>query len=448
MSAIPSNLYTSPKVSGLKSIKTTSISLRPVNASTNTQFGPNSNNVVSFHIPAYPNSFISPKSTFLSFIAKAIPTVGGQKFRMNAGYPCVERLQIKSGNGMVIVDCDDYHILQKLMQNFDDEYDGQGTLIGDYRAHEGKAAAETRKDTDDVDFNGDGVTIQHNILAGLFSESDAYIPVGLFSAAGGHALEINFYLAKSYMCMSGVTASDVGGFSYNLSNTTLQLELVQLPESVNQKLNDQIMRGDKVSIPMANWRSHKSYVPPGSKSVDITITESAHDLESVMSVLLPNATVSTTNTQKYGNEENTGFLGGKTDAGKSLQRVVEYQFGHADRYFPSQKVELKTKDQRLALMHAIKNLDLTGKKPYVVDKVDAWKEQFCIVQSFKTSKEDDFLNGMNTSAVAAPLILQLSLEAPLTGNSYRVVTFVKQNQTLNIFKGGYTSLTDGMVSSE
>ena len=447
MSALPSSLYTSPKLNGLKSIKTSSISLRPVNSSTNTQFSPDGNNIVSFHIPAYSNSFVSPKSTFLSFIAKAVPTVGGQKFRMNAGFPCVERLVIKAGSGMTIVDCDDYHILQKLLQNFDPEYDGHGTLIGDYRAHEGKAAAETRKDTDDVDFNGDGVTIQHNILAGIFSESDAYLPVGLFSAAGGHALEINFYLSKAHMCMSGITSSDTGGFSYNLSNTALQLELVQLPESVNQKLNDQLMSGDKVSIPMANYRSHKSYIPPGSKSVDITISESAHDLESVMSVLLPNSTVSTTNTQKYGNEDNTAFLGGKTDSVKSTQRVVEYQFGHADRYFPSQKVELKSKDQRLGLMHAIKNLDLTGKTPYVVDKTDAWKDQFCIVQSFKTS-QDDFLNGLNTSAVAAPLILQLSLEGPLTGNAYRVVTFVKQNQVLNIFRGGATSLTDGMVTSE
>jgi len=447
MSALPSSLYTSPKLNGLKSIKTSSISLRAVNSSTNSQFSPDGNDVLSFHVPAYSNSFVSPKSTFLSFIAKSVRNNSSEKFRMNPGYPVFERLQIKSGGGMTIVDVSDYHILQKLLQNFDPEYDGNGALIGDYRSHEGRTTALAKgKDTDDVDFNGDGVTIQHNILAGIF-DSETYIPVGLFSGSAGHALEINLYLSKAHMCMSGVAASDVGGFSYNLSNTTLQLELVQLPESVNQKLNDQLMSGSKVSIPMANYRSHKSYIPPGSKSVDITISESAHDLESVMSVLLPNSTVSTTNAQKYGNEENTAFLGGKTDIGKSTQRVVEYQFGHADRYYPAQKVELKSKDQRLGLFHAIKNLDLTGKKPYVVDKTDAWKDQFCIVQSFKTS-QDDFLNGLNTSAVAAPLILQLSLEGPLTGNAYRVVTFVKQNQVLNVFRGGAVSLTDGMVTSE
>jgi len=44
------------------------------------------------------------------------------------------------------------------------------------------------------------------------------------------------------------------------------------------------------------------------------------------------------------------------------------------------------------------------------------------------------------------LILQLSLKAAATV-PYRVVSFVKQNQTLNVFKGGSTSLTDGSVEN-
>jgi hypothetical protein len=173
-----------------------------------------------------------------------------------------------------------------------------------------------------------------------------------------------------------------------------------------------------------------------------------------MTVLLPNNIVALPKTQTYGDEENVRFLGGVSgtvssgSGTKAVSKVQDYQFNYADRYFPAQKCELKTKDQRLALMHAVKNLDLTGKSPYVL-KPNEWTKQFCIVQSFKTSKEDDFENGMNTSSSGAPLILQLSLDAPLAaGTSYRVVNFVKQNQTLNIFKGGYTSLTDGMAESQ
>jgi hypothetical protein len=106
-----------------------------------------------------------------------------------------------------------------------------------------------------------------------------------------------------------------------------------------------------------------------------------------------------------------------------------------------------TSDQKLALMHAIKNLDLTDKMP-IIAAPNIWKDQFCIVQSFKTSKEDDFNNGLNTASSGAPLILQLKVKEADALKAHRVICFVKQNQTLNIFKGGYTTLTDGMPDSE
>jgi hypothetical protein len=221
----------------------------------------------------------------------------------------------------------------------------------------------------------------------------------------------------------------------------MQIEVVQLPEFVDQKPNSQLMSGEKISIPMVNYRSHKSYIPASSQAVDITPSESAHDLESVMTVLLPNGVAAARPYgQVYGNEQNTRFYGGGVNAA-----VKDWQFNYADRYYPAQKNELKTKDKRLALMHAVKNLDLTG-KPAIVNQVNRWKDQFCIVQSFKTSKEDDILNGLNSSSSGSPLILQLSLKAT-AGVAYRVVSFVKQNQTLNVCKGGSTSLTDGSVEN-
>jgi hypothetical protein len=265
--------------------------------------------------------------------------------------------------------------------------------------------------------------------------------VGLFSGAAGHSFEITLTLNDPKMCMSLTSGAPIDDMKYKLSNCNMQIEVVQLPESVNQKLNSQLMSGEKVSIPMVNYRSHKSFIPAASQAVDITLSESAHDLESVMTVLLPNGIANNRpSAQMYGNEENTRFYGGKTQGA-----VKDWQFNYAANYYPAQKVELKTRDQRLALMHAVKNLDLTG-KPAIVNQVNRWKEMFAIVQSFKTSKEDDFLNGLNSSSSGSPLILQLSLKAAATV-PYRVVSFVKQNQTLNVFKGGTTSLTDGTVEN-
>ena len=140
----------------------------------------------------------------------------------------------------------------------------------------------------------------------------------------------------------------------------------------------------------------------------------------------------------YGNETNTQFHGG------SLTPIESYQFNYADRMYPAQKVELKTRDQRLALMHTIKNLDLTNKRA-IITQPSSWLDQFCIVQSFKSSKEDDFENGLNTSSSGAPLILQLTA-TDIAVKAKRIISFVKQNQTLNMFKGGNTTLTDGLLS--
>jgi len=436
MSAIPSNLYTAPKVNGLKSIKTTSITLRPVNASSTSEFSYDGNREICFHIPASANSYISPRQTFLSMIVNAVRPDGDttSTYRFNPGYPVFNRIQIKTSSGAIICDIDDYHILQKLLSNFDPDFESKAGITGDYRFNEDEGI-------DESELTENGVTIQHDILAGLFSQ-EHYLPVGLFSGAAGHSFEITLSLNDPKMCMSSTTGTaPIEDLKYKLSNCNMHIEVVQLPESVNQKLNSQLMSGEKVSIPMVNYRSHKSYIPAASQAVDITLSESAHDLESVMTVLLPNGIANNRpNAQIYGNEENTRFYGGKTQGA-----VKDWQFNYADRYFPAQKIELKTKDQRLALMHAVKNLDLTGKGA-IVNQVNHWQHMFAIVQSFKTSKEDDFLNGLNSSSSGSPLILHLSLKAAATV-PYRVVSFVKQNQTLNVFKGGSTSLTDGSVET-
>ena len=116
MSAIHSNPHTAPKVNGLKSIKTTSITLRPVNASSTSgncelEFSNSGNCELVFHVPAYANSYISPKQIFLSMIVTAACGAGASAttFKFNPGYPVFNRIQIKTSSGAIICDIDDYH---------------------------------------------------------------------------------------------------------------------------------------------------------------------------------------------------------------------------------------------------------------------------------------------------------------------------------------------------
>jgi len=172
-------------------------------------------------------------------------------------------------------------------------------------------------DIDADELVGKRVSIQHNILAGLFSQ-EHYLPVGMFSGSAGHSFEITLSLNDPKICMSSSEGSaPAEDLKYKSSNCNLQVEVPQLPESVSQKLNAQLMKGEKVSITMVNYRSHKSYIPAATQSVDITLFESAHDLESVMAVILPNGVpASRPYLQIYGDEQNTRFYGGDTGAVK------------------------------------------------------------------------------------------------------------------------------------
>jgi hypothetical protein len=92
MSAFPSNLYTAPKVNALKPIKTRSITLRPVNASSTSEFAYNGNRELVFRLPAYASSYISPKQTFISMLAKAVRESGTTKFKFIPGYPVFHKI--------------------------------------------------------------------------------------------------------------------------------------------------------------------------------------------------------------------------------------------------------------------------------------------------------------------------------------------------------------------
>ena len=252
MSAIPTNLYSAPKVKGLKSIKTTSIALRPVNVSSSTELSYDTNNQLTFHIPANQISYISPKQTFLSFVVEAVRDVGDSTtFAFQPGFPVFNRVSVKTSSGQIICDIDDYNILQKLLQNINPDYEANKSLVGDYRSEMQSSAVSHlgAKEMEDLNVdvtasgayvsggtatNARGITIQHNILAGIFDQ-EHYLPLGMFSGSAGHALEITMYLNKPEMCMyANQTTAYTGSYKYRLLNAHMQVELVQLPESVTQ----------------------------------------------------------------------------------------------------------------------------------------------------------------------------------------------------------------------
>jgi hypothetical protein len=73
------------------------------------------------------------------------------------------------------------------------------------------------------------------------------------------------------------------------------------------------------------------------------------------------------------------------------------------------------------------------------DGTSNWdKGAFMLAQSFKTSR-DPYNNALNAAVSGSPLELSISLAKPAT-KALKFETFCKANYTLNLTKGGATSV--------
>jgi len=186
-----------------------------------------------------------PTQTHLSALSRpSFSTAVGDTttyYKFNPGCPVFNQIQIKTSSGAIICDIDDYNTLQKLLGNFDPDFESNALLTVDYRL------IDVDEDIGEADIVGKGVSIKHNILAGLFSQ-EHYLPVDMFSGSAKHSFAITHSLNDPKMCMSSSEgAAPTEELQYTLYNCNLQVEVVQLPESVSQKLNAQLMKGEKVS---------------------------------------------------------------------------------------------------------------------------------------------------------------------------------------------------------
>lgn len=141
-----------------------------------------------------------------------------------------------------------------------------------------------------------------------------------------------------------------------------------------------------------------------------------------------------------------------SDVTFSDDTLSSYQYRYDTKMYPSKRAEMGARDNKLALLNAIHTLDkvgeecfastMTAKANTIWDKGGA----FCIAQSFKSTR-DDYLNGLNSSSTGAPLELSLDFKKSAT-QGLRVEHFVKSNYTLNIMKGGQTTLINGAYRKE
>ncbi len=438
--AVPTQLMSSPKVNGMKSISNKQVEIYPVNSSQTTAFTPNGNNMITFNIPAYKSGFFNPTRSVLRFTAKT----GNAKLGFVAGVPVFNRMVLRAGNGMVLEDIQDYSVIQRILSNFDNasEIESKQYLTGDFR---GTLMANTEYDAV-IALQNSGTTCMHPLLSGLLGKyQEHYIPVGLFYASGGYSFSLELYLEDPSICLTQKdnVALAAGGLDYELTNVTFQTEVVTLPDDVTDRMSRSIDNNETFQIPFGTFKLHKAHISTGSQAADLNISESSKDLETVYTVLRPQSLTLKTDVTSYAeNDDNLKFHGGKTD-----NALKSYQFRYGTEMYPSRAAEnvSASGDSKVMLINALTTLDIMdGKMPLCAGYDSAFKPlwdnagMFTIVQSFKSSR-DPYNNSLNTSGTGMPLQLFLTFKAAVSAN-LQVHSYCKINQTLNVMKGGLTSI--------
>ena len=118
--------------------------------------------------------------------------------------------------------------------------------------------------------------------------------------------------------------ADAGAVGYTLSDVQLQLEVVEMPQSLNEKLDKELFNGGAFKLPYSTWRQHINHIPSGSQNAELSINESAHNIENVMTIMTKQNRPAIVNydSRLLRLQETTSFSSADTATAPSLRRTL------------------------------------------------------------------------------------------------------------------------------
>ena len=282
------------------------------------------------------------------------------------------------------------------------------------------------------------------------------VPVSALNASQGNAFRLELWLndiAKVFSVSKHATDKDI---TYELSEVAYEMELVEVSPEIMSDINRELANGSQIPLPYKSWRSHTNHMASG-KTFKANISESAHNVEAVYTVLYPQtagssitADIDTATKMKQSELDPYRFTGGRfkiTNAGAQAandQVIEKYSYKYGSKYYPLAPVILD-KDSILALENIVSGFELDEKVPFLAEKVDGQifshfeSDTFVIAQNFKTTN-DNLYNGLNSSSTGSPIELNLTFSSSLGVPGLEIKSFIQSTNVLYIQQNGMASV--------
>lgn len=272
---IPSVLNYSPPVPTIEN-SVNFVSFKPISGST---FSPNDN--IKFKITSN-NSFLRPSKCFLKYdlaLTGGTPHASGS-VSVLGGSSVLQRIE-SVVSGLRVEDIDDYNLMvSKLYQKSTEEYKELLKTLEGYNDTTNSTFVRTTADPRPAR------TVCHALRTCLF-EAPTDIP--LCFLRGG--VELNLFTSpfKAYYSTNGTTPAT----SYTISNVSMVVAFVKVPDSYLSSFQSSLERGNKASIPLKITRHIQSQVTASSENHIQLNVGFLKSLTSIMGVIRKSAEILT-----------------------------------------------------------------------------------------------------------------------------------------------------------
>jgi len=437
MRVIPSKLVPAGKqplgVKNFSELEVEIVKLLPNHANSTQVYSPLGVNRMTFRIPAFTNSFMDNSRSFLSYKIQLTGVTGADANNMvkltDVPGGWIDRLTIKSSNGLVLEDISNYNVLKKILTLMETEELAK-TDEGNYSGvttKSNKVLIGVKQATAPVTY-----TLKFN--TGILSQHlSSYLPLAIMDK-GTFAFDVEFHLSAPVNVAYRVhndgpdgtnPVTNLGFNTYEISDPCFNICLIKVDESICKKYHQIACdENERVVIPYETYHNHQASI--SSPNQTVFISDNCTDLKRVYSVFHGNTNVGLpVNTQPY------PFVGSVHEA--DANKVVGYNYKLGNKFIYNEEVA-ETDNNNISLNHFL-NAHYKGAKPccpamYIAklnmeEDDDTWtsnyesNKSFVLCPNFTYSEEaSKTIQGVSAGGLPITATFKFGATPSLTNNNF------------------------------